>query len=440
MRVLNAAGLTFLAILVCWALAPAPGRSLNAPLILLLVTTACGVFFGVVGGLVAAGLSAIYTAAAPFVSGIPPSGTNEQVIETLELILTAIASVILVTWKGRPSNYASREKVTDRFRTLFQADIIGFFIGDFQGNIVEANGSFRRMLKYDDGIDHKLRWDTLTPKEYYSVDEAKYAELSASNRCEPWRKELIARDGSRIPVLVGMVRLPDDPKLEVGLVVNISELESAERDLQKLAGRILNLYDDERRNIARELHDTTAQNLAALSMNLTMLAAAIEDPDRARKILNECSLVTEECLKEVRSLSYMLHPPLLDELGLESAMRAFVDLYRRRTGVSVDLVCENLGRLRREEELAAFRIAQEGLFNVHHHSASDRAQVRLVRRDNRLEVTVRDWGKGISPEAASSNQSLGIAGMRERARLLGGQLDISPADPGTLVRAEFHVE
>jgi signal transduction histidine kinase len=136
----------------------------------------------------------------------------------------------------------------------------------------------------------------------------------------------------------------------------------------------------------------------------------------------------------------MLHPPLLDELGLESAMRAFVDLFKRRTGVSVELTCDNLGRLRREEELVAFRIAQEGLFNVHRHSGSPRAEVRLARRDSCLEVTVRDWGKGIDAESAASTTSLGIAGMRERARLLGGKLEVLNASPGTLVRAEIHVE
>jgi signal transduction histidine kinase len=136
----------------------------------------------------------------------------------------------------------------------------------------------------------------------------------------------------------------------------------------------------------------------------------------------------------------MLHPPLLDELGLESALRTFITLYERRTAVTVDLVIGALlGRLATEVELGVFRVAQESLFNVHRHSGSPRAEVRLERRAGTFEVFVRDWGNGITPEAARGD-TLGIAGMRERVRLLGGQLEIGPAGPGTIVHAVFRLE
>ncbi len=416
------------------------------PVISLFFVVTATLYFGVTAGLVAAVLALAYSFAALARIG---SQNSELIIEILELAIAGPASVFLTArcrtarCRGHAPLRGERrkeEKLPDQFRFLFEADIIGYFILDFQGKIRAATQPFLATLGYDNEMTADLGWDSITPSEYHAVDRAKFAELEATGHCVPWRRELIARNGIRIPVVIGMFPLAGATDLAGAVAVNVSDMQSSERDLQKLAGRLLNLYDDERRNIARELHDTTAQNLAALSMNLTMLASVLEDPVRARKILEECSAVTEECLREVRSLSYMLHPPLLDELGLESAIRAFIDLYKRRTGVSVEFTCDNFGRLRREEELAAFRIAQEGLFNVHRHSGSARAEVRLTRRDTWLDVTVRDWGKGIDADIAVSSTSLGIAGMRERARLLGGKLDVVNADPGTLVRAEIHVE
>lgn len=210
-------------------------------------------------------------------------------------------------------------------------------------------------------------------------------------------------------------------------------------DFLRLPGRLLALYDDERRSIARELHDTTAQNLAALSMNLTMLAAAIGDRERALPILEECNALTEECLREVRALSYTLYPPLLDELGLGAALRSFVELYQRSSRIEVEFRAGALPRLPRELELASFRVAQEALLNVHRHSGSPRAEVQLHAFDSHIELTVRDWGKGIG-SGAPAGEGIGIAGMKERARLLGGTVEIESADPGTRVHAVFPTE
>jgi two-component system, NarL family, sensor kinase len=210
------------------------------------------------------------------------------------------------------------------------------------------------------------------------------------------------------------------------------------KDIDQLPGRLLKLYDDERRNIARELHDTTAQNLAALSMNLMMLGSAFDDRERAAAILQECNALTEECLKEVRSLSYTLYPPLLDELGLNAALRSFVELFQRSSGIAVQLQAATVPRLPLELELAAFRIAQEALLNTHQHSGSKRAEIELATRNSQIEVAIRDWGKGIENREAHQN-GLGITGMTERARLLGGTVVVEPAHPGTRVRAVFPI-
>jgi signal transduction histidine kinase len=211
-----------------------------------------------------------------------------------------------------------------------------------------------------------------------------------------------------------------------------------DHDLYQLPGRLLKLYDDERRSIARELHDTTAQNLAALSMNLMLLGTAWDDRERAAAILQECNALTEECLKEVRSLSYTLYPPLLDELGLNAALRSFIELFQRSSGMAVQLRAANAPRFPLELELAAFRVAQEALLNAHQHSGSQRAAVDVETRASHIELVIRDWGVGIAG-AGANKHGLGITGMKERARLLGGTVAVEPAEPGTRVRAVFPI-
>jgi len=326
------------------------------------------------------------------------------------------------------------------FRALAETNTLALVLFDSKGNILEADRNFLKMLKYDADQIEDINWDALTPSDYRQIDQVKLRSLRESGNSGIWRKELIARDGTYVPVVLNTASLSHEGDRFVGVVLDASELERADHDLQKLAGRLLHLYDEERRRIARELHDTTAQNLAALSMNLAMLSAALSDPDRSCAILAECHSLTEECLKEIRSLAYMLHPPLLDELGLESALRAFIGLYERRAEIPVELVLQGpVGRMNPQVELGVFRVAQESLFNVQRHSGSKKVEVRLERANGTLSVTIRDWGKGVDESSMDPN-SLGIAGMRERVRLLGGQLHIGPAGPGTVVRAVFPME
>lgn len=313
-------------------------------------------------------------------------------------------------------------------------------IFDGKGTILDANKAFCEMLNYGSAELSGVSWGQVTARECQVLDGRELLELCDAGQAGPWRTTMLDREGRRLPVLVHAARLHQASDRYLGVMLDATQVEESEQELRTLAGRLLKLYDEERRRIARELHDTTAQNLAALSMNLTMLGNLRPDSARGAEVLAECMSLTEECLKEVRSLSYMLHPPLLDELGLETALRTFITLYERRTGITVALISETLvGRLSPEVELGAFRIAQESLFNVHRHSGSVRAEVRLAKSEDRFQVTVRDWGVGISTEEARG-ETLGIAGMRERVRLLGGQLEIGPAVPGTLVHAVFRLE
>jgi signal transduction histidine kinase len=221
----------------------------------------------------------------------------------------------------------------------------------------------------------------------------------------------------------------------------------AERSIRHLTGRCLGLQDEERRRIARALHDTTAQNLTALSLNLSLLDRLAQNLDpKARELLADARAAAENCASELRTMSYLLHPPLLDELGLSGAVREYADGFAQRSGLRVDLeISPDLGRLPKEHEVALFRALQECLTNIQRHSGSATASIRLVREDPCVRLEIADTGRGIGPEQMLSADGLvlgagvGIPGMRERLNQLGGRLDVESSGSGTLVRAVLPV-
>jgi PAS domain S-box-containing protein len=232
----------------------------------------------------------------------------------------------------------------------------------------------------------------------------------------------------------------------IGCCVNRTERKRVETALHQLSGRLLELQDDERRRISRELHDTTAQNLAVLSMNLCAVKESAKVLDnKTRQALTESLELTEQCSQEIRTLSYLLHPPLLDELGLASALRGYATGYTRRTGIAVELKMDDIGRLPLDLETTLFRILQEALTNVHRHSGSTQAEIRIVRDPKEVRLTISDAGRGVPAQAlemieAGGNVGVGIAGMRERAHQLGGQIKLGSSDRGTTITAILPVK
>ena len=217
------------------------------------------------------------------------------------------------------------------------------------------------------------------------------------------------------------------------------ELDAANRRLRELTARLLNLQDDERRRFARELHDSVGQTLAALSMNLSVVHNDIDQMMKSARTLADSEALVREMSKEIRTISHLLHPPLLDEAGLVSALRWYVEGFTQRSNIEVTLeIEENFGRLPRELETAVFRIVQECLTNIHRHSGSAIARIHVARSGNEVLVEVADSGTGISKEkqeelASSGAPGVGIAGMRERLRQLGGSLNINSNEAGTIV-------
>jgi PAS domain S-box-containing protein len=213
--------------------------------------------------------------------------------------------------------------------------------------------------------------------------------------------------------------------------------------LRDLSGRLLMTQDEERRRIARELHDSAGQSLAALSMDLSRIERDVAlDPAHLAKGIKDAQDRLRQLSQEIRTTSYLLHPPLLDEIGLSSALRWYIEGLTERSGLDIKLsVADNLQRLAPEMELAIFRLVQECVTNIHRHSGSKTAQIRVAREPDKIYVEVQDQGKGMSKqqtaEVRSKGVGVGISGMRERVRQLHGELVIESDAGGTRITATF---
>ena len=216
----------------------------------------------------------------------------------------------------------------------------------------------------------------------------------------------------------------------------VAERLRTENDLRKLSGRLLTLRDAEQRRIARDLHDSVGQLLVAATMSLAMVANHAKSLNaEATQALAQADSLVRETLQEVRIVSHLLHPPLLDETGLPSAIRWYLEGFSQRGEIKAEFqVADDFGRLPIELETAVFRVIQECLTNIHRHSGSKTARLQLSRLDDELRVEVEDQGKGIPPEQAAG---VGLRGMRERLAQFGGTLEIISNGSGTTMIARL---
>ncbi|MGB7331944.1 MAG: CHASE3 domain-containing protein [Terriglobales bacterium] len=214
-------------------------------------------------------------------------------------------------------------------------------------------------------------------------------------------------------------------------------VRESEESLRRLTGRLLQLQDAERRRFSRELHDSLGQYLAGAKMNLEIFAAQRKDSS-----IVEAVQLLDQAMAETRTISHLLHPPLLDEAGFSSAARWYLEGFAQRSGIEIKVnLPEDVRNLSKPVALGLFRVLQESLTNIHRHSGSSKADVTLELLSDRVILKVRDYGKGIMPEVLTAfqtkgtNSGVGLAGMRERVRDLGGQLGIHPGAPGILISA-----
>jgi PAS domain S-box-containing protein len=356
----------------------------------------------------------------------------------------------------------------ERFRLLVEAvQDYAIFMLDPQGNVSSWNKGAERLKGYQateilgkhfscfypegDLRNGKPQWElTVAAKDGRFEDEGWRVRKDGSRF---WANVIIAAIREESGKLLGFAKVTRDfterMKTEQALHKEVAErkevevrLHDSERALRDLSIHLLRSQDEERRRIGRDLHDSLGQYLAVLKMKLDLLAAGRAEGDTAEE-LRQCVSLAEDSVKEVRTISHLLYPPMLEETGLTAAIPWFLDGFSSRSGIKTTFeVDPDFGRLPREVELAMFRVLQESLTNVHRHSGSQTAHVRLLSKEGISTLEVADEGRGVPPgildEAGQDwTRALGVGlrGMNERMCQLGGTLHLSSSERGTTVSA-----
>lgn len=281
------------------------------------------------------------------------------------------------------------------------------------------------------------------PEDRAKVDAAYEASLDKPSPCSV-EYRIVMPDG-RVKFLEERWQTFHDehgkPVRVAGTCRDITERVQADERLRRLSGELLRSQDAERRRIARDLHDSTGQDLVALATMLGQLRASIPAAERkSRDLLSECEVLADQCIREIRTLSFSLRPPVLDQGGLEDAIRDYVASFVKRSGIQIELeLSRSVERMSRDIELALFRVVQESLTNIQRHSGSQRAKIRLYRNSD-LTLEISDPGRRastgvpIEKDDPRFKAGIGIASMQERVNLIGGQLEIESSNQGTTVR------
>jgi PAS domain S-box-containing protein len=330
----------------------------------------------------------------------------------------------VLTWNSGAKaikGYTREEIVGKHFSVFYPQEAIDSRWPERELALAEKEGRFR-----DEGLrvkkDGSTFWASVTITALREADGRLYGFAKVTQDLTTRREA-----EERLQTLNRELRTRVQQLDESRRVVELRTME-----LQKLSGTLLQIQDEERRRIARELHDDLAQHVTAVKMEL-------DATGRHKQLSDAMGAI----LQKIRETSYLLHPPLLDEAGLRAALHWYVDglMQRSKLQISLSFHPDVLPGVSKEIETTIFRIVQEGLANVYRHANSDSARVEVIGQSEQIIVRVRDFGKGVSLRIArmesSAGLGVGITGMRERVRQLGGELSITRAEPGTLVEARI---
>ncbi|MFT4692170.1 MAG: sensor histidine kinase [Verrucomicrobiia bacterium] len=265
--------------------------------------------------------------------------------------------------------------------------------------------------------------------------------LSASLSLQRWQRGRFLERGYQKMEMIVEDHTAELTKANANLQTEIVERQAMESTLRQLSSHLMQAQDQERRRIARELHDNSGQSLAAVAMNLTRIEHYVEDgPLKLKNLVADTAALTEETSREIRTLSYLLHPPLLEEAGLIPAIEWFAKGFTQRSRIETSVDCSaGFERMDDEIEMTLFRIVQECLTNISRHSGSQTAQITMKRKPNDVILTVADEGRGIPHEKLERVQGkvaglgVGIAGIWERVKHIGGELEITSNSRGTAI-------
>ncbi len=313
------------------------------------------------------------------------------------------------------------------------------------GIISSWNESAERLFGYNTQEAIGKHITLIVPSDRLDEETMIIGRLRRGERIDHFETIRQRKDGTRLNISLTISPVKDAKGVVIGaskVARDITERKAVEeaRKETELAARLLQLQDVERRRIARELHDGVGQLLVAIGMNIAEVSTEKDKlTATTAKRVEENNLLVEQASSEIRTISYLLHPPLLDEVGLASALQMYLDGFAKRS--KIDVVVEldpEVGRLREDYELSLFRIAQECLTNIHRHSGSSNARVRLSKTPGQIELEVKDTGHGIKEEIQSQVKSgrsagVGFRGMQERVKQIGGTLTIHSNESGTSV-------
>ncbi len=331
----------------------------------------------------------------------------------------------------------------ERYRELFENAKDAIYVHDLEGTYLSINRAAEKLSGYsrEEIVGHNFK-EFVAPEHVKYVRDSFWKKLAQQGETT-YEVDVIARDGRRVPIEVNSRAIYENGVLVgvQGMARDVTERKLAQDALQMFSRHLIEAQEDERRRIARELHDQIGQILTAVKMNLHTVQQFCQGSEAGSYVKDNIEAV-DEALRLVRDLSVDLRPPILDDLGLTTALRWYVDRYTKRTGLNVDVVIDlpdENERFSRELETACFRIAQEALTNVIRHAKATQVLVRLTRDGNVLVLTVKDDGVGFDVERlrkrAPRAATLGLISMQERAHAAGGIIDIySGPSGGTEIR------
>ncbi len=418
---------------------------------------------------------------------LPPAGRFSLLPERSRhdvaglLIFMSISGIVIGLGERNRRTKAKLLESQFRFRKLIDSNIIPIVCANLNG-ITEANDAFLGMIgaTRDELKGRKIDWVKMTPPEHLTKDRQGLQQLQQRGFCTPYEKEYVLRDGKRLPFLVGAVALKPSPLEWLCFLVDLSELKrteaelreaqqaleakvaqrtadlaesvtvlesevamrrKTEQELRELSARLLRTQDEERRRIARDLHDSTGQTLVALKMSLASVQQLTGSNPQVSNLLEDMTALADQAMRDIRATSHLLHPPLLDEAGFSSAARWYIDEFGRRSGIAVSVELKAHRNVPKEAELVFFRILQESLTNVLRHSGSKRVDVIFGRDEKNASLCIRDYGRGIPSKKlenfrqTAAGVGVGLGGMKQRVRELGGHFVVESNGSGTCVTA-----